>query len=271
MKSTTDILTYEEVKDYLNTKFFGRKIYYYKTIDSTNKIAKKIAFKEKEGTIVIAEEQTQGRGRMGRTWISPKKTGIYFSLILKPKIPQMEVGKLTLIGAAAVHLALKEIGINSQIKWPNDIVINGKKACGILTEMTSDVNMNNHIIIGIGINVNLDKNEIPENLKHKATSLKIESNFKVNRKKLFAEVLNKFEEMYVHFIENDKICNAIEINKKNSALIGKEVSIINGKSIRRGKAIDINEAGELIVEFKDGKIEKVFSGEISIRGIEGYI
>lgn len=269
--SSPDILTYEEIEDNLNTKFIGRKIYYHDTIDSTNKMAKDIAHKEEEGVIIVAEEQYEGIGRLRRTWVSPKERGIYFSIILKPQVSPMEVAKLTLIGAAAVQLALNEIGINSEIKWPNDIVINRKKACGILTEMSSELNMINYVVMGIGINVNLEKNEIPEDLKEKATSLKIESKTEVDRKKLFAEVLNKFEEIYIPFQDNSEIGSVIEICRKNSAVIGKEISVINGKNIRRGKAIDIDEAGELIVEFEDGKIERVFSGEISIRGIEGYI
>ena len=269
--STPDILTYEEIKDYLNTKFMGRKIYYHDTIDSTNMMARVIARKEEEGVIIVAEEQIEGIGRLGRAWISPKKKGIYFSLILKPQVPPTEVAKLTLIGAAAVHLALNEIGIYSEIKWPNDIVIKGKKICGILTEMSSELNMINNIIMGIGINVNLEGNEIPEDLRHKATSLKIESKSEVDRKKLFAEVLNQFEKLYIPFKDNGKISNAIEISRKNSAVIGKDVWITNGQNKRRGKAMDINEAGELLVEFEDGKIERVFSGEISIRGLEGYI
>lgn len=269
--STPDILTYEEIKDNLNTKFIGRKIYYHDTIDSTNKMAKIIAHKDVEGVIIVAEEQIEGIGRLGRTWVSPKKKGLYFSIILKPQVAPMEVAKLTLIGAVAVQLALYEVGINSEIKWPNDIVINGKKVCGILTEMSSELNMINHVVMGIGLNVNLEENDIPEDLKHKATSLKIESKAEIDRKKLFAEILNKFEEIYIPFKDDGEITNVIEICRENSAVIGKEVSVINGKNIRFGKAVDINQAGELIVEYEEGKIETVLSGEISIRGREGYI
>lgn len=269
--SSPDILSYEEVKENLNTKFIGSKIYYYDSIDSTNKMAKDIAHKEEEGTIIVAEEQLEGRGRLGRTWASPKKKGIYFSIILKPRVSPTKVAKLTLLGAAAVNLALDEIGINSQIKWPNDIVINGKKVCGILTEMSSELNFINYVVIGIGINVNLGEEDIPEDIRHKATSLKIESKKGVNRKNLLAVILNRFEELYVLFKDDGEIADAIEICRNNSAVIGKEVLVMDGNDEKVGKAIDINEEGELIVVFEDGKAESIFSGEISIRGIEGYI
>lgn len=269
--SSPDILTYEEIKEYLDTRFIGNKIYYYDSIDSTNKMAKDIAFVEKEGVIVVAEEQTKGRGRLGRTWESPKKKGIYFSVILKPQMTPMKVAKLTLIGAAAVCLSLKEMGIESKIKWPNDIVINGKKVCGILTEMNSELNMINYVIIGIGVNVNLEESEIPEDIKHKATSLKIEAKNRIDRKKLLGTILSKFEELYIPFRDEENISRTIEICRNSSAVIGKEIKVMNGSTYKLGRALDINEAGELIVEFEDGNIENVFSGEISIRGVEGYI
>lgn len=269
--SSPDILSYEEVKENLNAKFIGNKIYYYDSIDSTNKMAKDIAHREEEGTVIVAEEQLEGRGRLGRTWESPKKKGIYFSIILKPRVSPTKVAKLTLLGAAAVNLALDEIGIHSQIKWPNDIVINGKKVCGILTEMSSELNLINYVVIGIGINVNLGEENISEDIKHKATSLKIESKNEVSRKNLLAAILNRFEELYVLFKDDGEIADAIEICRNNSAVIGKEVLVMDGNDEKVGKAIDINEDGELIVVFEDGKAESIFSGEISIRGIEGYI
>lgn len=268
--SSPDVLTYEEIKDYLNTRFIGRKIHYFDTINSTNKMAKEIAHKQGEGVVIVAEEQIEGRGRLGRTWDSPRGKGIYFSIILKPQVHPMKVSKLTLVGAAAVHLALEEIGIKSTIKWPNDILINGKKVCGILTEMSSELNMINHVVMGIGINVNLDRNEIPKDLQDKATSLKIESRDIVNRKKLLASILNKFESFYTPFMEEGEITQAIEVCRKNSAVIGKEVQMINGSTKRLCKVIDLNDAGELVVEFADGRIEPIISGEISIRGINGY-
>ena len=170
--ASPDILTLEEVEEYLTTDFIGRNIYYFDSLSSTNIKAKEIATKSKEGTIVIAEEQTKGKGRLGRSWLSPKGKGIWMSIILKPKVAPIKVAKITLIGAAAVNQGLKDIGIKSYIKWPNDIVIDGKKVCGILTEMSCELNMINYCIMGIGINVNLDKEDFSKDLIDTATSLK---------------------------------------------------------------------------------------------------
>lgn len=269
--SSPDILNYEEIEEYLDTDFMGRNIHYFDSIDSTNKKAKEMALGEKEGTVLVAEEQIGGKGRLGRTWISPKGKGIWMSIILKPKVDPMKVAKITLLGAAAVTKALNNLNIRSQIKWPNDILIDGKKICGILTEMNCELNMINYVVMGIGINVNLDANEIPEDLRGKATSVKISEGKEINRKELLANILNEFEELYLSFRDKDDLSYAIDICRKNSALIGKEIRVIKGEEIKRGKALDINEEGQLVVEFENGVVENVYSGEVSVRGLEGYI
>ena len=161
------------------------------------------------------------------------------------------------------------MGIDSAIKWPNDIVIGGKKICGILTEMSCELNVINYIVIGIGINANLDEEDFENDLKDKATSLKIITGNDIQRNKLLALVLNHFEKLYDPFKEDLDISKTIEICRKNSSLIGKEVQIIKDGGIKIGKAIDINDDGELIVEFQDG-IENIYSGEVSVRGINNY-
>ena len=265
--SSPDILSYEEIDEYLKTSFIGRNLQYFDSIDSTNRRAKEIAFNEKEGMVIIAEEQLEGKGRLGREWISPKGKGIWMSIILKPKLGPMEVSKITLLGAAAVHRALENMKIKSKIKWPNDILIGHKKVCGILTEMSCELNMINYVVIGIGINVNLEEDEIPEGLKDKATSLKISQGQDINRKKLVANILNEFEELYIPFTEEGDWEKAINMCRENSALINKQVKIIHGEMVRLGKVKDINQEGELVVEFLDGSIENIFSGEISIRSL----
>lgn len=259
-----DILSYEEIKEYLNTDFMGRNIHYFNSIDSTNSKAKEIALEEKEGTVLIAEEQTEGKGRMGRSWVSPKGKGIWMSIILKPNVEPMKVPKLTLVGAAAVYKALENMGIKAQIKWPNDVLIDGKKICGILTEMSGELNMVNYVIMGIGINVNLDEGDFPEELKDKATSLKISTGKEISRKELTANILNEFEKLYLKFKEEDNIEEVLKISRENSILLGEEVRIIRGNNIKIGKAIDINDNGELVVEVGD-KVEKIISGEVSLR------
>lgn len=265
LASLPDILTYEEIREDLTTDFIGRNIHYFDSIDSTNKKAKEIAQDEEEGAVLIAEEQTEGKGRMGRTWISPKGKGIWMTIILKPNIEPMKIPKITLIGAAAVHKALDKMTIKTQIKWPNDILIDGKKICGILTEMSGELNMVNYIIMGIGINVNLDEKDIPDELKDRATSLKISLGKETNRKKLTAYILNEFEDLYMKFKENDDIDEVLKICRENSILLGEEVKIIRGNNVRLGKAIDINEDGELLVKFKGDNVEKIYSGEVSLR------
>ena len=269
--SSPDILTYEEIEKSLNTDFIGRNIYYYDSIDSTNKRAKDIALEEGEGTVIIAEQQVDGKGRLGRSWISPKGKGIWMSIILKPEVDPIKVAKITLIGAAAVYKGLNNMNIDSTIKWPNDILIDGKKICGILTEMSCELNMINYVVMGIGINVNLDESNIPEDLRDKATSIKISQKKFINRKELLANILNEFEELYIPFKDNGNISESIDICRENCALIGKEVKIIKGEEIKIGRALDINKEGQLVVEFNNGLVENILSGEVSVRGVDGYI
>jgi len=260
----------KETEIFLNTKYIGREIIKLSTVDSTNTYAKNSAFDKNEGAIITSEQQISGKGRVGRSWASPLGKGIYMSMILKPNLEPMNVAKLTLVGAAAVYMGLKDLNINSKIKWPNDIVIDGKKVCGILTEMNCDLNKINFIIMGIGINVNLDKKDIPDDLKDKATSLKLVTGEIINRNKLLGLVLNHFEVLYDSFKVNLNLNETIKICKENSALLGKEVQIIQNDMVKTGIAMDICSDGELLVEFETGT-EKIYYGEVSVRGLNNYI
>lgn len=259
------------IRNYLTTDFVGRNIEYYDTITSTNMRGKEIAEVADEGTVIISEEQTMGRGRLGRNWTSPKGKGLWFSIVLKPHIKPDKLSKITLIGAAAVYKALKEIGIQSYIKWPNDIVIDGKKVCGILTEMVFKSESIYYVIMGIGINANLDEKDFHEELKDKATSLKIVKKSEIDRNKLLAYVLNNFEKLYIPFKENEDISETIKISRENSILLNREVRIIKDNMERKGKVLDIDKEGQLIVKYEDGKVEPIFFGEVSIRGMGGYV
>ncbi|SKA83087.1 BirA family transcriptional regulator, biotin operon repressor / biotin-[acetyl-CoA-carboxylase] ligase [Clostridium sp. USBA 49] len=272
LKSSPDLLTLEEIEPYLNSSVIGRKFIYFNSIDSTNNAAKKIADDENShGTVLISEEQTNGKGRLGRHWISPKYKGIWMSIILKPNLDPIDASKITQIAAAAVTLSLLEMNIKALIKWPNDIILNHKKVCGILTEMNAELTNIHHVIVGIGINVNADKEEFPDDLKDIATSLKIESNNKINRQILTAKILNNFEILYNKFINNNDIESSLKICREYSAILGSEIIIINKGEKVSAKAIDIDEEGKLIVKYSNGNIEKIISGEISIRGKESYI
>lgn len=268
--SSPDRLSYEEIEKYLDTKFIGRDIRYFDCVDSTNRIAKELAVDVAEGTVVISEEQTAGKGRIDREWISPKNKGIWMSIVLKPQLEPSKLSKITQIGAVAIYEALENLHIKSEIKWPNDILISGKKVAGILTEMGAELNRINYIVMGIGINVNVDEKNFPTELQDKASSIKIEEGKYISRKALAANILNEFEKHYIDFKENGDIKKAVKILNDNSSLIGKEVRVINWNNERVGKALEINCNGELVVEFKEG-IENIYSGEVSIRGINGYI
>ena len=268
--SVPDNIDFKRMKKDLKTSIIGKEIFYYDSIESTNTKAKEIAMQINEGALVIADEQTAGKGRLGRKWFSPKNKGVYMSVILKPKIDPVNVARLTLLGAAAINLALLDIGIKSEIKWPNDIVINGKKVAGVLTEMNSELGTINYIVLGMGINVNVNLVQIPKELREKVTSLKIIKGEEVDRRELFIRLVTRMDEFYKEFLQTGEIERAIQICIDNSAVIGKEIVVYKGKDKRQGRAIDINKKGELLVEFETG-LESLFSGEISIRGEQGYI
>ncbi|AND84505.1 biotin--[acetyl-CoA-carboxylase] ligase [Clostridium tyrobutyricum] len=270
--SSPDILTYEEVKNIIHTKYIGQEFFYFDSIDSTNTVGKKLAEKgEPNGTIIVSEEQTMGHGRLGRNWVSPKYKGIWLSIILRPNVDPINVSKITQIAAAAMIRTLKSLKIDAFVKWPNDIVMNDKKICGILTEMSAELNRVNYVIVGMGINANLDKTDFNKDILNKATSLKIETNSSINRKIFLGTLINEFEKLYDEFQENFTVTKSIEICKKYSAVIGNDIKILHSGKEFYAKAIDIEENGELVVQYKDGSIEKLISGEISIRGLNGYI
>ncbi|MEG0133206.1 MAG: biotin--[acetyl-CoA-carboxylase] ligase [Clostridium sp.] len=270
LSGSPDIITYEEIEGELRTKYVGRSFIHHDTVDSTNIQCRKECGKNLvEGLVIVAEEQTSGKGRLGRNWVSPKSTGIWMSVALTPDISPILAPRTTLIGAAAVYEALKDMGFNPGIKWPNDIVIDGKKVCGILTEMNAEIERVNYIVMGIGINVNTE--EFPEELLEKATSLRKYAGCKVDRKLLVAKILNNIEKFYEEFKSNGNIESVIDICRKGSILLSKEVRVINGPNETLCRAIDIDEDGELIVEHTDGTIHKVLSGEVSVRGIYGYV
>lgn len=242
----------------------------YEKLDSTNNRAKELALFENEGTVVNTKIQTQGRGRRGRTWVSSKGKSLAMSIILKPDILPSEVSKISLIGAAAVNLAFLDLGIKSKIKWPNDIFINGKKVCGILSEINCGFDKVNYVIMGIGININQDIEDIPDELRDIATSIKIEEKRTIPIERVQERVLSRLKELYIPFKEKGHIKEAIQISRENSQILGKRVKVINGKNIREGMAIDLDEEGRILVEFKEG-VERLSYGEVSIRGINGYL
>jgi biotin-[acetyl-CoA-carboxylase] ligase BirA-like protein len=187
----------KKIKDALRTDFIGQKIYDFTEVTSTNDVAKELAIKgAEEGTMVIAETQSRGRGRLGRKWVSPEG-GIWFSIILRPKVDPEDALKLTLIAAA---VAAKVVGdvfkLEAEVKWPNDVVINGKKVCGILTEMSTKGGLVDFVVIGFGVNANTNFDSFPKHLRKSLTSLKEELKEDVDRKKFLCALLEELERRY---------------------------------------------------------------------------
>ncbi|MGE5630966.1 MAG: biotin--[acetyl-CoA-carboxylase] ligase [Caulobacteraceae bacterium] len=268
-----DSLSPVEVLPLLETEFLGREVIYLDSIDSTNAYAKKAAENTFwDGTVVIADEQTCGRGRLGRQWISPKGKGIWMSMLLKPDILPSDASKITLVAAYAVCRALEDCcKLDAKIKWPNDIVVNGKKLCGILTEMSADIDEIKYVVVGIGINANLDLTDFGDEVASIATSLKIEAGKSVKRKVVAASVLNEFEKVYKSFVSNASMEDFLEEYKSRSAVLGKDIKVIYKKEEMTGKAVDISPEGHLIVQLPDGSKKAVVSGEVSVRGLYGFI
>ena len=262
--SEADLISLNEIKSNLTTNFIGKELHYFKEVASTNSTAKDLAIKDApNGTLVISEIQTSGKGRLGRVWTSPKG-GIWASLILRPDIEPINCPKITLIAAAAEALTLESYNLKPEIKWPNDLLLKNKKFSGILTEMSCDMDRVNYIILGFGINVNLSKEDIPNDLLDKATSLSIECGYNLNRTELLCNYLQNFETLYNEFIFNNSIDKTIDICRKNSMLIGKKIIITSRDKDENVFCIDIAPSGELLVKDSLGKERLIFSGEASL-------
>ncbi len=268
-----DVLSPGELASLLHTDFIGRNILCFESIASTNTYAKKAAEEPfVEGTVIIADEQTAGRGRLGRQWVSTKGKGIWMSIMLKPDILPADAPKLTIAAAYAVSKALAGCcQLDARIKWPNDIVVGGRKLCGILTEMSAEADEIKSVIVGIGINANLDHEDFGPEVSDIATSIRLEKGSTVSRKILVASVLNEFEEIYEAFIRTGSLKPILEEYKLKSAVLGKEIRVISKKEEIIGLAIDISEEGHLVIKLGDGTTKEIMSGEVSVRGLCGYI
>lgn len=256
-----------ELEQGLKTKTMGQSIYFYEETDTTNNRARELALEgAPEGTLVVAEKQTAGRGRRGKVWESPLGTGIWMSLVLRPQIMPAEASVLTLLcGLATAEAIEAETGLSAGIKWPNDILINGKKAVGILTEMDCEMSEVHFVIPGIGINVNTAS--FPPEIADIATSLYLECGKTVSRRRLVHKVLERLEEHYETFLRTGSFAAMLEDYRKHCITLGKEVHVL-GRDPFFAEALDITPEGELLVRRADnGKEEVVFSGEVSIRGV----
>lgn len=242
----------------LKTKEIGKNIIHFENIDSTNIQAKRMIKKDiTNGTLIIADQQSNGTGRFKRKWSSPRG-GLWFTLILKPRILDTEMPKITIIAGASICNVLKTYNIDAKIKWPNDIYINEKKLCGILTEKK-----NEYVILGIGININNDL--FDESINDIATSLKIEFNREFDMYSILKQILEEFENFYYKFIFSKDLRDVINICKNNSCVLGKKASLLNGHRKETVVCMDISKNGNLIVNDESGKIKEIFCGEISFK------
>jgi len=262
------LLTYDNIFYKLNTNIIGKKIFQFETIDSTNDYAKKIALEELDGTLIISEEQTKGRGRVGRQWYSKSGEGIWMSIILKPDMIPQKAPFITLIAGASIVKALNKLGVKTFIKWPNDIIINNKKVAGILTELSAEVDKINYIVLGIGINTKTIK--FSQEISEIATSLYREG-YIISRVDIVRAILEEFEKLYLQYINKNSRKEILSICRRYSSIIGKDVYLIKEDEKELVKCLDMNEYGNLIVRTENNIIKEIISGEVSIRGVKGYV
>ncbi|MDR3348238.1 MAG: biotin--[acetyl-CoA-carboxylase] ligase [Acidaminococcales bacterium] len=272
--SPPDLVLPGEIAACLDTRWLGRRIIYRTSVKSTNNVAKQEALDGcPHGTLVVAEEQTGGRGRLARGWFSPLHRGLWFSAVLRPPFLPQEAPKLTLLMAVVLAEALAIYpGVQASIKWPNDILLQGKKICGILTEMSAEMEAINYVVIGAGINTDIPEDVLPGDLKGKAGSLNDFAAAPVKRARLLANVLGTLEKTYDETVKGGFV-PALKRWREYSATLGRKVRVDAPDGSFAGEAVDIDETGALLVLRDSGKLEKVLAGDVSVRmaGSGGYV
>ena len=268
---SADVLTEAELESCMRNQMMGGHVKFFETTDSTNTEAKRLAEKGAvEGTLAVAEYQTAGKGRRGKSWTSPSGSGIWMSLLLRPKLEPSCAPMITLLTGLAVSMGIEDYcKIQTQIKWPNDLTLSGKKICGILTEMSADVELIHYVVIGIGINVNTPK--FPEEIEKIATSLYLESGRRLKRSGMIACIMKRMEEYYKLFLETSDLSGIQKLYEERLVNRDREVLVLAPKGEYKGICRGIDKDGELLVELEDGTISHVMSGEVSVRGIYGYV
>lgn len=271
LRDREEVFGQHELESRMTTRWAGHPVIFLDTVNSTNLRAKLEAENGcGQGTLVVADRQTAGRGRRGRAWSSPAGSNVYFTLILKPEYKPDCASMVTLVMALAVAEGIcGTCGIEAGIKWPNDIVLNGKKVCGMLTEMSVERDYIHHVVVGAGINVGLQ--EFAPEIASTAVSLEQVCGKKVSRAALVANVMKAFEKYYDGFEQEQSLAGLLE--QYNSLLVSMdgEVCVLDPKGQYRGISRGINERGELLVELADGTVAEVYAGEVSVRGIYGYV
>ena len=266
---TGSIYNETTIADQIHTKWAGKTVHFARETDSTNLWIKRLA-KEgaPEGTLALAEFQSAGRGRLGRSWEVPEGTSVMMSILLRPKFEPQYAPMLTLVMGMAVAKAVKKFGFDVSIKWPNDVVVSHKKICGILTEMGVRDGKIDYAVIGVGINVNI--REFPEEMADKATSLYLESGREFDRSQIPGLVMEAFEEYYEKFAATCDLSGLKEEYESILANYNQPVRVL-AKEPYEGVARGITDGGELLVEKTDGPIVAVSAGEVSVRGLYSYV
>lgn len=269
--SQPEILSREELLSKMTTEWAGKEVVYAEKTGSTNLDAKRLAETGAvHGTLAVADRQEMGRGRRGRSWESPSGVNVYFTLLLRPDFTPEQAAMLTLVMALSAAQAVEaETGCRAGIKWPNDLVLSGKKICGILTELTMEEGYVQSVIIGVGINVG--KQEFPEKLSQKATSILAETGKSPSRADLIVRTMERFEENYQIFAQDMDLHRLKEAYETYLVNKEKEVRVLDPKGEFTGRALGINNQGELLVETAGGDVQIVYAGEVSVRGIYGYV
>lgn len=264
------MLSHEKILQKMDTEKLGQNVIYLDETDSTNEYVKKIAPDSPEGTLVVADCQKSGKGRLGRNWSSPHGEAVFMSFLLKEHLIPENASMITIVAAIAVQKALSSLAADVKIKWPNDIVLNGRKVCGILTEMKSSGLESQYVVVGIGINVN--NQSFPENIARTAASLYTETRKKYDRSDIICNVMKEFEKYYHLFVEKNDLSGLM--SEYNQCLVNREneVEIIGKSETYRGKSLGIDSYGRLLVQRCDtGMTESIVSGEVSVRGVYGYV
>ena len=261
-----DLLSPEEIAARLETKWVGHHIHYLKEASSSNEVGKRLADQGcADGLVVVAEEQTRGKGRLSRGWFSPMGCGVWCSVVFRPPFMPSEASKCTLLAAVAVIKSINKYkGVNAKIKWPNDVLLEGKKMVGILTEMSAEFGKINYIVIGTGINTNVPKSMIPDELKDLAISVADVAREPIQRVQILADYLKNMEDLY-ETVLREGFGPVLDEWRKYSDTIGQEVKVIAPDKTYFGTAVDIDKEGLLIVKKEDGTMEKVIAGDVSIR------
>ncbi|MFZ5818200.1 MAG: biotin--[acetyl-CoA-carboxylase] ligase [Bacillota bacterium] len=263
-----DAVTPDEVAPGLTTRRFGRPIEYRESAGSTNEIAKQMARAgAPEGLLVIADEQTAGKGRLGRSWATPRGSALAMSLLLRPDLPPYHAPRITLAAAVAVCEAVREVtGLPAAIKWPNDLQIAGRKFCGILTEMEAELDRVAFVVLGIGLNVHLKREELDPSFRESATSLAIEGAAGVRRAALVQAILARLEPVY-HDLTEGRFDRVLDRWRALSATLGQPVRVLDlsGETRLEGVAEAVDEEGALLVRAGSGELHRVVSGEVSVR------